>query len=304
MFDLPMRAWNRIHNSLAFRSASAYRLAFSILPAFKRSPYRVDKRFSYLTLAGEKQLPMVRASLWSLLQSTTDLPRVIVAGDKTLSKSSLSRMMKWWPGTLEIWSAEELLGFSRQNLPQHITSLCENHVYGLKAAAIMRASLTGLTLYADTDVLWFRAPQQILPKTQIGNRVSVQLQEDRQMCYDSRLLESWPHLRREPYYCAGVIVSNGDLRETFDQISSLDLKAIFETPGQFTEQTTFAALQEKIGVPALNAEDAYLSWDDQQTLWPGFFDKPWVLRHYVGPVRHLFWRDVFFLYWRRAWMKA
>lgn len=247
---------------------------------------------------------MLRASLWSLQQSSAELPRLIIACDATVSKPALSRMMKSWPGPIEIWSSEELQAFSSNNLPQQIQSLCRKHVYGLKAVAIMRASVTGPILYADTDVLWFRPSQQLLPKSPAGNRAWLRLQQDRQMAYDSRLVRSWSFLLKEPYYCAGVLVANGDLREAFDQIASLDMQDIFETPKKFTEQTTFAALQKKIDAPPLDAEQAYLSWDDQLTLAPTFFGKPWVLRHYVGPVRHLFWRDVFFLYWLRAWKKA
>jgi hypothetical protein len=212
--------------------------------------------------------------------------------------------VKWWPAPVEIWLADELQAFSDRNLPPHIAMLCRNHVYGLKAAAIMRASLMGPMIYADTDVLWFRPPQQLLPDSSVGDRVWLRLQEDRQMAYDSRLFGPWPFLEEEPHYCAGVMVASGDLRPAFEQITSPDVERIYETPGQFTEQTTFAALQRKIGSPALEADKAYISWEDRFTLRPRIFDKPWVLRHYVGPVRHLYWRDLLYLYWRRALMKV
>ena len=298
------RAWARVHNSLAFRSAVAYRLVFSVLPAFKRSPIRVDQRFSYLTLSGPKQLDMLRASLWSLLHSGGDVPRLIIAGDRTMKKSDLAQLARWWPAPVEVWLADELEAFSDRNLPPHVAMLCRNHVYGLKAAAIMRASLMGPMVYADTDVLWFRPPQNLLPDSSAGDRVWLRLQQDRQMAYDSRLLGPWPFLEEEPYYCAGVMVASGDLRPAFEQITSPDVARIYETPGQFTEQTTFAALQRKIGIPALEADKAYISWEDRFTLRPRIFDKPWVLRHYVGPARHLYWRDLLYLYWRRALTKV
>lgn len=298
------RLRTRILNSLAFRSALFYKLAFSLLPAFKRTPAGVDGRFSYLTLSGPKQLQMLRASLWSLQQSSAEVPRLIIAGDRAMKKSHLARLVKWWPATVEIWLADELQAFSDENLPPPIALLCRKHVYGLKAAAIMRASLMGPMIYADTDVLWFRPPQQLLPDPSAAGRVSLRLQEDRQMAYDSRLLGPWPFLQEGPHYCAGVMVANGDLRPAFEQITSPEVERIYDTPGQFTEQTTFAALQRKIGIPALEADKAYISWEDRFTLRPRIFDKPWVLRHYVGPARHLYWRDVFYLYWRRMWTKA
>jgi hypothetical protein len=247
---------------------------------------------------------MLRASLWSLLQSSADVPRLIIAGDRTMKKFDLAQLVKWWPAPVEIWLADELQAYSDRNLPSHIAMLCRNHVYGLKAAAIMRASLMGPVIYADTDVLWFRPPQQLLPDSSVGDRVWLRLQEDRQMAYDSRLLGPWPFLGEEPHYCAGVMVASGDLRPAFEQITSAEVQRIYETPGQFTEQTTFAALQRKIGIPGLEADRAYLSWEDRFTLRPRIFDKPWVLRHYVGPARHLYWRDLLYLYCRGALMKV
>jgi hypothetical protein len=303
MANLFVRAGTRIRNSLAFRSALAYRLAFSILP-LKRQARPLDNRFSYLTLVGEQQLPMLSASLWSLLQSSTKVPHLLVAGDTTLKEPSLRAALKWWPGTIEMWSSEEVLAFSRQNLPPQITSLCENHIYGLKAAAIMRASLSGLTVYADTDILWYRAAQELLPDARTGDGVWLQLQVDGQMSYDPRLVELWPFLREKPYSCAGIMVAQGDLGDAFTRIASPDLDPIYGSPRHFTEQATFAALQKKIGLPPLDEDKAYLSMDDQQTLGPSFHGKPWVLRHYAGSVRHLFWRDVFFLYWKGTGARA
>lgn len=294
------RSRRRIHDSLAFRSELAYRHAFSMLPLFGREQRRVDDGLSYLTLVGKAQLPILRASLWSLLKASVELPRLIVTCDAALTKPELAKAMQGWPGPFEMWSAEELRVFSRDNLPAEIDTLCRKHVYGLKATAIMRASLAGPTIYADTDVLWFRPPRELFSPSDLDGRLLLRLQQDRQMSYDARLVDKWPFLRDQPHYCAGVLAAHGDFAPAFRQIAPPDIERIYETAGQFTEQTTFAALQRTIGLPPLTAEDAYLSWDDQLTLRPTFFGKPWVLRHYVGLVRHLFWRDAFFLYWRRS----
>lgn len=290
------RVWRRVHDSLAFRTGTLYRLAFSSLPIAREKNHRPQSGFTYLTLSGLAQMPMLRASLWSLRQATHELPRLVVARDASLTKEALLEALDWWPGPIETYSLQDLQAFADETLPEQIALLCRKHIYGLKAAAIMRAALSGPVFYADTDVLWFKGPQQLLPPGDLDKRPWLRLQEDRQMAYDSRLVELWPFMNDEPFYCAGVMIAHGDLRDAFAQLASPGVRAVYESPQQFSEQTTFAALQRILGNPPLGPDDAYLSWDDQLTLAPSFGGKPWVLRHYVGPVRHIFWRDVFFMY--------
>lgn len=300
-----MNLLQKIRNSLSFRSGALYRNFFQCIPLLPTRKFSDENSaFRYLTLVGREQLAMLRASLWSLQEVSHQLPPLTIACDTSLDCLTLSRAMKWWPGPIQIWTAEDLSHFSDECLPGQIAYFCKNHLFGLKFAAVIRAGMTGCTIYADTDVLWFRSPELLLPRSRLGCAASLQLQCDRQMCYDPRLVELWPTLEQQPYCCAGVIVLRGDLRDLYSEIETERLIEIFGSPNYFTEQSIFAVMQKKIGMGCLDAEAAYLSWNDQFKLGPTFFNQSWILRHYVGPVRHIFWRDVVYLLACRAWRRA
>src|SRR5262249_33702697 len=102
---------------------------------------------------------MLQASLWSLGQAVTKAPSVLVACDRGLGRDAVENALEWWRGPLEVWTAAELQLFSDRVLPPAISSLCRNHVFGLKIAALLHASAQNTTIYADTDVLWLRDPE-------------------------------------------------------------------------------------------------------------------------------------------------
>lgn len=59
-----------------------------------------------------------------------------------------------------------------------------------------------------------------------------------------------------------------------------------------TEQTLLAEAAHQLGGRTWPAEEIVCSVDDPLTLRPSYPGKPWVASHYVGQVRHLFWRAV------------
>lgn len=71
--------------------------------------------------------------------------------------------------------------------------------------------------------------------------------------------------------------------------------------GGYSEQTIIAAAVKALdGVP-FDDRITRLSWDDRYSILPSFLGQNWTLRHYVGPSRHMFWRDAIFL-WIKKWM--
>ena len=63
---------------------------------------------------------------------------------------------------LEVWTSEDVLEYGENALPAQIVSLGRRHAFGLKLAAVIRSGRAGVTIYADTDVLWFRDPINLL----------------------------------------------------------------------------------------------------------------------------------------------
>ncbi len=59
----------------------------------------------------------------------------------------------------------------------------------------------------------------------------------------------------------------------------------------FTEQTIMAEAVFQVGCIAWNIEMVRMFNDDEFTIKPTYLGKKWIARHYVFPIRHLFWRD-------------
>jgi hypothetical protein len=83
---------------------------------------------------------------------------------------------------------------------------------------------------------------------------------------------------------------------TFDGPVFLEaLKFAAETGIGLTEQTLFAAMTRRLGGRSFAADEIYLSDEDRFTRGATFAGQPWSARHYIGQVRHLFWRDAYAL---------
>ena len=58
-----------------------------------------------------------------------------------------------------------------------------------------------------------------------------------------------------------------------------------------TEQTILAEAVFQVGRIAWSLEVVRLFDGDKFTIKPTYVGKQWIARHYVGYIRHLFWRD-------------
>jgi hypothetical protein len=113
---------------------------------------------------------------------------------------------------------------------------------------------------------------------------------DRRPAYDEDLVpDRLPHLARPPYFCAGLLYAAGDLLAACDVASLLDHAA--ERGIGVTEQTILAQADHLLGGRSWPAEEIALQDEDRASLGPTFRGRPWAARHYVGAVRHIFWRD-------------
>ena len=108
--------------------------------------------------------------------------------------------------------------------------------------------------------------------------------------YDAALVpERLPHLTRPPYFCAGLLYAAGDVLAACDVSELLDFAA--ERGIGVTEQTILAQADHLPGGRTWPEEEIALWEEDRASLGPSFRGCPWAARHYVGAVRHIFWRD-------------
>lgn len=278
----------RLRDSLAYRSAYLYRPLLDLLPV-RPGGGGAPLPLTFLTFGGAAHRAMLRECLLSLSRSWPRLPRVRVASDGSLDLPQVRRDLRGWKGEIEVVAWRELT--ARLDAPCFAALLrfAERDAMGRKMAAVVATALEGPTLYSDVDLLWFRHPPT-LDRLLAAPGPALALSPDCRPSYDSRLVPSrLPELGAPPYYCAGLLFAQGDFLAAGDVADLLDFAA--ERGIGVTEQTALAEACRQLGGSTWPAAEIALFEDDRASHGPSFRGRPWAARHYVGPVRHLFWRD-------------
>lgn len=282
------RILRRLRNSLAYRSHAGYRALARMLPHPPIGP-RPPIPVTYVTIGGRAHADMLCESVLSLARSWPCAPRLLVTSDGTLELKSLRRRLRFWPGALECLDWRELLPAPGEPGREALVRFAEREPMGRKLVTILGAARRAPTLYCDVDILWFAFPPSLKALLERERPVLV-MSTDLVPAYDPVLLEGpLRGLTQPPYYCAGALFANGDLLASVDVTAQLDHAA--RAGIGITEQTILAGIARHLGGSAFSPEEIVLGDADRFSLLPSFRGRRWAARHYVGQVRHLFWRD-------------
>ena len=291
-----MSPLTRLLDSLAYRSGALCRRLLERLPA-PETEAKPEIPVTFLTFGGAGHRLMLRECLASLERSWPRLPRVRVVSDGSLDPEAMMRELAWWKGPLEVVVWRDLA--ARLEAPRFaaLRSFAERDAMGRKMLAIVASALEGPTLYCDVDILWLRPPAT-LEAFLAAPGTKLVLSPDPYAAYDAALVPGLlPHLGQPPYYCAGLLYAEGDFLAACE-VDDL-LRHAAERGIGVTEQTILAEAGHQLGARSWPADEIAL-WDgDRLSLLPSFRGRPWAARHYVGAVRHLFWRDALAL--RAGW---
>jgi hypothetical protein len=181
------------------------------------------------------------------------------------------------------------LAEARDFLPQQPSSpdYFANHPTGKQLALIMTLPLERPALYLDADVLFF--PGAIALADLLRNHDAPALYlRDCQVAGDERLLRD-PAETADPVN-TGVLFFFQKLDwslavERFQQLNG--------TPNFFTNQTMTHLTMHANGARSFDPAKFVLQLDDQFQLADRYANNRIVLRHYVNPVRHKFWEQIF-----------
>lgn len=285
---------SRVKKSLAFRSGPICKNILDALPL----PAAVAKPklpLTFLTLCGVNHISFLQQSLYSLYKAWSFLPKLQVVSDGTIGVSELDKALRWWPGEKTIHLPEYFIQHHRNLGREYLAKFASNNVMGLKLAAVIKAGEEAPTLYCDTDILWFRNLPNLIGEETSNSNVTLKMSEDFQPAYDHELAKSnLKHLYTPPFFCAGLAFINGNLLEQIN-IEDLLIAASIKS-NHFTEQTILAEANYRLGGAFWSREKIACFVDDQFSLAPSYLQKKclqekWIARHYVGPVRHIYWRD-------------
>jgi len=289
---------NRITNSLAFKIPTLYRL---ILKYFSSSPAKKEITFTdeydLVILCGATQVDMLKECLKSIYKRFEKIPHVFVFTDLDVDMDECRKAVKWFPASnINIIRGSDCLNYHLKHKKESLIAFAKNNPMGLKMAAILQMLNAGKPIiYCDTDVLWYQDPLPVIKPYLDNPEVEIVMSEDFHPSYDQSLIEKaeLKSLYNQPYFCAGILLVKRLSEKTRQSLDSL-LKDVEHQSNHYSEQTIFAYLNKEGNNLALNKNEFLLLTEDQYDLkqkpLPGL-----IARHYIGPVRHLFWRDALWL---------
>ncbi|HEY9850451.1 MAG TPA: hypothetical protein V6D28_13380 [Leptolyngbyaceae cyanobacterium] len=227
----------------------------------------------------DRDLPEQVASIRSFISYVGIPDKFTVVSDGTYSLNSCQLLRQISPCI----DVVEFANFVKKDLPQCVYQYANIHPLGKKLAVLMSIPVEKITIFADSDILFFPAAEELLKICQVPDRRPRYLL-DWGPALDKRLLdrdsEKWQPVN------SGFMLLQQPLNW---EIPLTKLAALAEIPSYFTEQTTVhLAMHYNQGVPL--ASDRFVVKVDDQFIYQDKYSGHQVaLRHYVNPVRHKFW---------------
>jgi len=168
-------------------------------------------------------------------------------------------------------------------LSNAIQSYLTAHPTGKQLALLMSLPANGLTLYTDSDVLFFPRASELaeLSRTQ---SISALYLADYQFSGDERLIRD-PSEKQNPANTGFVFFFH-----KLDWSRGLErLQMLSGEPNFFTNQTVMHFCMHANGAVALDPGKFVLQVDDQFIYRDRYAGPSLAIRHYVNPIRHKFW---------------
>ena len=282
------RLARRINKSFAYRSGSLCREILRILP----EP-RLKKKdllgIPLVTMTGRDHLLMLEQTLFTIAVHWKLIPNVVAVSDGSLSLSQIQEKLSWWPAGLDVMEWQELRDFHKEKGRFELAEYAEKHIFGRKLCVTLAMAEKTRVLWCDCDILFF-SDFSALIDTRPHDGPLLHTAEDGIYSYDERLMKGkLEHLYSRPPVNAGLVLCEGNLYD------SCALRGLINDGMlhcmDFTEQTIIAEAAFQVGSIAWNIEMIRMFDDDELTIRPTYLGKNWVARHYVFPIRHLFWHD-------------
>jgi hypothetical protein len=289
---------SKIKNSLAFRLPLFYRL---ILTGFKFKPaqktHNSTSEYSIVIICGANQLNMLQVGLKSIYKRFTKLPPVFLFTDLHLNVDECKKAVSWFPDdSITVTGGAVCIDYHRKNQKAALVSFAEKNPMGLKLAAILQVLDNGKpVLYCDTDVIWYNDAYPVIKQYIESDDFELAMSEDFQPAYDALLIEKagLQTLTELPFFCAGILLVKKLTAQSMGVLERL-LTITAQQSNHFSEQTIFAFLNREGNNIVLDKNKFLLKTDDQFEIKPKSLPEV-IARHYIGPVRHLFWRDALWM---------
>lgn len=260
-----------------------YHMALPMIVRRKIQPCR-EIPVDLFTYSGEATLAEQVASIRSFLRYAGRPKRCTIYSDGSYTPRSVELLEQIDP-VIEVSKSPPPLS---PQLPEKFRSYLATHPTGKQLALIMSLPVkTQPALYVDSDVLFFPGANDLLSPIETRNAPAFYL-ADCQVAADKRLFRD-PSEQEYP-------VNTGFLLLFRPLDWSLAIARFMElngAPNFFTNQTMTHLTMHANGALPFDHRKYVLRLDDQFVYRDRYAGKSLALRHYVNPVRHKLWMNLF-----------
>jgi hypothetical protein len=290
----------RIIHSAAFRSAPLFRAALhvSATPRYAKPP---NEDFALISMTDRDHLFMCEQMIASVNRAWSEVPRLELLIDTRKGNVDTTRIQKLHSAAVTIVTWGDVEKHHADGQRADLITFARENLLGRKLAFILASVERQKTLWVDNDVLFFRDFIPLVRAQPDG--VFIGATRDMTFGRSDPLCSYAPQLARHlfgeqalvPLINSGLCLGHGNIYDEHHLAALIQRTLDTKEQSYFTEQTViaWAALHSR-GVlweePVIHLDDS-----DIQTLSPTYKGQIWHARHYTGNVRHLFWRDAFFL---------
>ncbi|MFT3867254.1 MAG: hypothetical protein QM715_02040 [Nibricoccus sp.] len=260
--------------------------------------------FIAITMTDRKHALMCEQMLLSMQRTWSELPTVRLLVDDRHGSVNTKRLQRSYGGLIQLVDWAHIIEHHKNRQRLELIEFAEGNLLGRKLAFILSEADQQKTLWIDNDILFF---QDFLPLVQAQpDGVFVGATRDSTFGGSEKLASYAPGLARHlfqgdasvPSVNSGLTLASGCIYDAF-QLAPL-VKHTLDTRehSYFTEQTVIAWAALRSRKIIWDMQVVRLDDTDIYQLGPSPTDHSWRARHYTGNIRHLFWRDAFFLRFR------
>jgi len=279
-----------ITNSLAYRSGPVYRRFLSALPAPRKLRDKEDMEGVFVTMCGERHLLMLEQTLFSIAIFSERYPRIHVYSDGSLAPQKILDRLAWWPGEIASPDTKPYETWTRKNDWPALLEYSHKNGFGRKLLVIAAEAEKNPFVWFDADILFYSDIANFFDQSEGEQQTPISSALDWCYGYDDYLTNgplAW--LKELPPVNTGFLQVTRGFYGDFglEELVSFGIASC----NPFTEQTILASVIHRVGNIKWSLSEIDISDDDKRSLRPTFLRKKVPCRHYITPIRHLFWRD-------------
>jgi len=258
-----------------------------MLPAIASRPISQNRNIpiAVYSFSGTRDIPEQVISIRSFLRCVGIPSKFTVVSDGSHEKEERQLLESIHP-RVRVADWKKLL---KKDFPTSVYNYADRHPLGKKIAVLMSIPVEGVTLYADSDILFFPGARELVTLANLEARNAYSL-PDCAAAWDERMLRE-EEGKFSPVN-SGLIL----LKTPVDWSGAIArLSELSEPPNYFSEQTMVHLTLHANGAIPFDPERYIVRRDDEFELRDRFAGETIAARHYISPIRHKFWNNLRYL---------